>query len=207
MDFDAQINALESQIENLRAPAETASGNFRNAASIHLSDMAQSMIERKVTSQPELSKQLGTKGLGKLKKDLKELRDSMPRIVETHLNKDSLWRHRGNIKVDHEYSSPPYEIYGNRTPDILNNPLREILGHAGRLLVNAGLEKNGSEWQSGHSADKFVYRYGFDWSPEMLGALKTYGKLYQEIYQTAQRLEEVRRKKAEAEAKNLWDQA
>jgi hypothetical protein len=208
MSFDAEIARINTQITNLREQAEPAVQKFLDAATTFLCDWSREKVEREVTSNPELTKQLGKEGLGRLKSELGQLIGEMPEHVQSHLNQDQLWLHRGEIPQGQRYSLSPYDFHGYRPPDKLNDQVRILLGYAGALLVKFGFAKydDNSDWKLIAGAVP-KYRFGVDWSADLKSTAVAYSDIYKRLLQLAEKLETTKREKAESEAKHLWDEA
>ncbi|MGO9018392.1 MAG: hypothetical protein ACLQVJ_08585 [Syntrophobacteraceae bacterium] len=210
MSFEEDIAQINAQIEALREQAEPATRQFLHNTVLFLCDWARRNVDRAVTSHPELTKQLGKERLSRLKIELAQLNDEMPEHVQKHLNQKELWLHRGEIQQQRaKYSLSPYEFSGNRPPDKLNDKVRMLLGYTGALLVKFGFAKydRNSVWELDSTGASPKYKYGFDWSQGMKTTLNRYADVYYQLSQLAESLESTKRKKAEAEAKQLWDQA
>lgn len=206
MGFDEDTARINSQIAAVRTEAEPVVEQFLRDTVDFLCDWSRQIVEKTVTSNPEKTKQLGKEGLSSLKNELAQLTGEMPEHVKKHLNLNELWLHRGEIAIKRQagWSQSPYEFMGNSAPERLNTQMRVLLGYAGSLLVKFGFA--GSDWTpSGANAQK--YRYSFDWSDYMRSSLHRYAEVFNRLSKLAEQLESVKRQKAEAEAKQLWDQA
>ena len=209
MNSDEKIAEIDAEIQLLREQADEALQQFLQTAVSFFCDWSRRAVERGVTSQPETTKKLGLEGLRLLKGELKDLCDKMPEHVQKHMNHKALWLHRGDIPQHKDYTSSPYRFSGNRAPDKIDAPVREILGYVGALLLKFGLAKRDkdSEWEQTTAQPVPRYRYGFDWSAEMKTALKQYSDIYDNLARLVKETASIERQKAEAEAKSLWDQA
>lgn len=85
--------------------------------------------------------------------------------------------------------------------------LRRLLGHCCKPLSDAGLvTAQNSEWENIQSPLP-RYKYGFSPSPEMQAVYKEYTDAAFKVHSSIEMLKRAKQEKAEAEAKNLWDQA
>jgi hypothetical protein len=80
---------------------------------------------------------LGKEKLTQLKTKVRDLALNVNKIVYEELNDPNIWWHvKPQTKVDQFMY--PYEKYGNALPEILNKPLRRILGILGPVLSEFG---------------------------------------------------------------------
>ena len=207
--FDAPIRDLKEQMDTLREQMEKTCKEFLEATKEFAPTWFQKSVERAVTSQPELAKECGVNGLRSLKSDLQKLVAMIPHIVEQHVNCDKYWPHRAELPDEPELKFGRYHISKPRGPDELDNGVREILGYVGAILVKYGFAKTGEfgNWVAGYGSERPRYRFGYDWSEKMSSVLNKYSPLYDELVKLNEKLKKVEREKAEAEAKDLWEQA
>jgi len=206
-EFDAQIEDLETQIADLRDKMEDVCHVFQAATARFAAGWFQERAEKAITSKPEITKKQDVERLRKLKSSLSELVEKSPELVRKHLDSDKYWAHRVGLAVA-PYSHI-YRVYGRSVPDELDNGVREVLGYLGSLLAEYDFAEVGEykEWEVKYPDPHPVYRHGYDWSEDMKAVLNRYADLYQKLAVLSERLKEVEKRKAEAEAKTIWDQA
>lgn len=206
-DFDAEIVDLETQMADLRNKMEDVRKEFQVATAKFVSSWFQDRAELAITSRPETTKKHGVEQLRKLKSSLAQLVDSSHELARKHLDVDKYWAHRVGLAVA-PYSHI-YRVYGRSVPDELDNAVREVLGYLGRLLAEYDFAEMGEhkEWEVKYPEPHPIYRHSYEWSDDMKDILNRYADLYHKLAVLSERLKEVERKKAEAEAKNIWDQA
>ena len=208
--FDTKIRELEKREAALRDQMEETCQEFLQVTSKFAIEWFQSRVQQEVTSRPGLAKQLGVKRLGQIKSDLKALVSEAPNIVNKHINPEKYWAHRGALpdkSGDHEVVWR-YSILGRRSPNELEDAVRQLFGYAGAILVKhriANTERR-DDWHVNGGGGLPGYTHGYEWSDNMMNVMQHYSKLYGEWLKLHQKSKEVQRQRGEAEAKDLWDQ-
>ena len=200
-EFDTEIGKLEGEMKNLREQMEKTSNEFLIATNEFIVEWFKKELEKEVRSNPEITKKLGVEVLRKLNSDLQNLISEVPDLVNQYLNKDDCWGHRGPIPTG----------WGKRWG---HNPLeknvRIILGHVGEIYIKYGYMQNSSlncSWQRQPVSNLLIYSGDHDfWTKKRSEIIKQYREQYDKLITFEADLKKVKREKAEAEAKNLWDQ-
>lgn len=175
-------------------------------------------VEQEVKRNSEITLSKGKNVISQMKSELDSLVSQVPQLVSTHIGDDSNWIHR-NDENPHPYNSS-YFTFDNTLSDKLDRPLKQVLGHAGSLLIQYGFAKDpsqdprgGYQWKydylPGNGYKKFVY-YGahkLEVSQEMLDSVSQYHELEKRYAQAHLNLDQAKRRRNEAEAENLWDNA
>jgi hypothetical protein len=206
--YDSQIQDAQSDIKKMQGSMDTVRLAFVESTTRYISEWTEKSIERAVTSKPETTKSIGMERLKDLKSALKKLLSEIPSLVPQHIKQDSLWPHRTELPADiYKKSLPIFELK-RKTSEELREGVRDLLGYAGQLLVEYGYEESGKDGSWEERAGKPPrYKYGFSWSNEMSTNLKEYVELLESYVDTHIKVINLKREKAEAEAKNLWDEA
>ncbi len=208
--FDTKIRKLGKREAALRDQMEETCQKFLQVTSEFAIEWFQSRVQQEVTSRPKLAKQLGVKRLRQIKSELKALVPEAPNIVNKHINPEKYWAHRGALpdnSDDHEVVWR-YRIRGRRGPDELQGAVRQLLGYAGAILVKHGIAntERRDDWDVDGGGGLPRYKYGYEWSDNMMNVMRRYSELYDEWLKLHQESKKVQRQKDEAEAKDLWDQ-
>lgn len=195
--FDSDIQNLEKRMENIRKDLEKYRGEFIKSTKDFIAKWIQGKVKGTIISKPGLAKKIEKEGLGKIKVELHALIQKIPNIVEEHLNKNEHWAHCKEFCKPEDFDS--YNI-----SSIVKDRIRELLGYAGEILIKHKFADTGyhSEWEYGEDRPKFGY--GFDISGEMDGILGGYVGLYHKFESVNNEINEIKRKKAEAEVEELW---
>jgi hypothetical protein len=211
-DFDAKIGRLEEEMENLRQQMEKTCGEFLIATNEYIAIEFKEMVERGVISNPDIAKRHGVDTLRRLKSECKELISSVPDLVNLYLNKDENWGHRGKIPEKNDLRFERYAMYSNAPlRGAFEEGIRLILGYVGTLLVKYGFEEADSrlhayKWTRIPGSNQIKYGIGFQWSEKMTEVLKVYSPQYNELIKLDDKVKKLEKEKAQAQAKNLWDQ-
>lgn len=218
-NHEARIRELSAEIESNTKIMEGLAQDFTKATISFASSWIQDKVQSTVTTRTDTTQSLGIEGLRQLKTDLKKVIDHLPEVAQPILDDDSNWEHRTGISDDgeqhkHCYSAPKDDHYSDK----LDWPIRSILGLAGDILRKNGFEATATrmttEWSEklphesgypGTQGTRYVRQYKR--SPEMLNILRSYADLHRKMVGLSSQLKLAQRQKAEAEAKNLWDQA
>lgn len=206
-----QMDTLINQMINYR-------NQFVDATVEFACDWITKCIDNKVKSLPERTKEYGLEGLRKLKADLRELIEKTPAIVDEQVKADRLWPHLQQIP------ETKYVVFGRHGYKILDSSgldtitqhdsqnkftldiaIRNSIANAGIILKDHGFLMEDSDWEVYDT--KLRFRYGYEWSIKMNEALKQYTILFKQLIELNRKINTIERKKAEAEAKDLWDQA
>ncbi len=209
-DFDLAIAKHEEQDNNIREQMEKVLKDFLGATCEFVADWYQNTVERTVVENAGVTQSLGVNGLRVLKADLQELLKKVPEVAAEHLDRDSYWPHRSDKPAEFEMHFAGYHVASRRRlPGSLDEPVRRLLGLAGNLLTKRGFARREkeSEWEARIGVPGLRFRYAYEPSTRMLEVLRRYSELYDSLVETRRRLEEVRWKKTEAQAKALWDEA
>ncbi len=193
-DSNGRIVQLKTQKESLCRDLESAAQAFIGATQTFAGQELRKSVKHAVTSQHELTRRLGTNGIGPIKLELEQLIAGSPAVVLSQLNQDSLWPHRGD---NFNHSNVTYSNYRTSTvsplPVELSRAVGEILKQTGEPL----LEKHGYAFVPSREVQ----------SEEMMAAFRRYSELYFNAAAIDRELKCAEAEEGKAEAKRLWDEA
>ncbi len=204
--FESEIAEKSGQRNSLTDQMESLAQDFIGATQSFAIEMFESHVKGARHDNPEHAIELGVEGLKKLKTDLEKLVSNASEIVGRHLNQDSLWPHRessANNARFHRFST--HRMSGNRLPDVLEEPVRLILGHVGEILIDHGFAELDGPWGKRSGAPR--YNYGFPCSEKMTKIINQYAGRHEELTKVDKQIEELEHQKAQAIAASLWDKA
>jgi len=206
--YEAEIEKIEGEIVALRPQLETESQKFLEETTKFAVGAFQTWTEKAIEKYPDVAKKLGVRGLGEVKSKLRKIVGNAPQFVGQCVNSNGLWSHRGELPERLNLGNR-YEVCGRRNPDHLDVAVRQLLGYVGVILLDHGLAGDDlhSSWERTQSYPGAHYKYGYDWSGEMVESIKRYSALFDNLVSLAEALKTSQRKKIEAEAKALWDKA
>jgi hypothetical protein len=204
-DHVRRITALQARLSELRDEMEQVSLDFFEATEQFLEDWYEERARTDVASQPEKAREMGKAGLKKVKKKVRSLQRQVSRLVDEQLDHDMFWTHRNTVEeLCNGLSSRRYAAYGEEGAAELKEPVIRLASRLGPVLAESGLLAFGTSWVRRGTA----IRLGASprWSAGMHRAMDRYRELNAELLQRARELVEAKRRQAEAEILNLWDQ-
>jgi len=211
MSVDARIAALEAEIAEVRAEMERACRGFLDATREFAVHWFEQRVEQSVVANPEIAKIAGRDGLRRLKHELRRLVDQAPELVSTHVNRDRYWGHRPALMESSTAlfnpTANPYDFRGEEPPRVLDGAVAEVLKRADALLEEFGFTSGERPARvTGLPAGRPRRALAFSWSEPMQAALRRYAELYGRLRRANSELRPLRRKRADSDAKRLWDE-
>ncbi len=205
-DLDGEIQAAREQLGAVLEACAALRSQFITAAQAFVSTQIQSLAEEVVKGNPGRAKELGIEGLKSVKDDLAALEARMPQLVAERFGRAALW---SDLLYDsHGLGELRHDAYADRTRFF--DETKGLLGEVGVLMERHGfltLDYDGP-WQRAGSRGEARYTPSQFRLPEaMLTPLSAYAHRHAELMSAARELDSAIRKKEEAEAKSLWDQA
>jgi hypothetical protein len=208
-EFNKQIESLNSQIDKLRAEMASCCDKFLAETKSFASGWIPEYVQKVVTSRPGVAKELGSEKIKKLKLELADIVSRVPALVDQHVNTDENWTHKKQTPAAADLEFGRYSAYGNTVPKHLDAAVRRVLWHAQDLHKRHGfpLDDHLDRYDPENHTGAPRFKGWYDWSGQMRAAVESYAKLHHEFARLVSEMESIRRKKAEFEAKTLWDEA
>jgi hypothetical protein len=168
---------------------------------------------RQADADPDNTLRLGAGGLKKFKAEVSALSENALGVASEILSDPAIWWHlSGGVSAGDYFD---YIQYDAHVPELLDRPVRRILGKLAEALERYGyLEASrrpgvGGDASPGEPFARdgagYSFQYALEWSEEMRDVVSR----YRELYEAARR---IMREKAEAEAEEkrvrasaLWD--
>lgn len=207
--FDASIANATTERDQLAAKLDAVTNRFIEYASKFVAGWIPGTVESTVKSKAEKTRALGLEKLRELKRESAELVTKAPQLAQSELSSPSVWPHRGRL----ENSDWRYSVSDRGFPKQLEVTMRSLLGHAGRLLAKHGFVTStdfpwgtSTDYSHGHSG-ALRYTAAIDWPRDLIEIAKEYQALYMQFARATSTLDNLTRKKVEAEAADLWNQA
>lgn len=169
------INSLYKEIKSTREKMEAEAHTFIEAAK----NFSLEWIQREINSNISQLKNEACSGNIEIEKDrssklscLEDLPDSIPKIVEEHLNRDDYWIHR-NVLLHSDISRDYIEFKKEKTRKDLTSSIRMILGCAAEIFADVKDEKTEDKiWVKEREKRKYICTLRF--SDEMTFSLDRY---------------------------------
>jgi len=198
-------NFLLIKKKKLKTTMEEIRQQFLKQSAEFIAKWYQDIVAEKVTENSENTKKLGKEKLGEMKANLKDLTSKADTIANEFLSDSRHWWH---LSPSDQGGHFPYEYGGNDNyHERIEKSLRYALGKVGPMLETYGYKVD-SHWYeyTNYNPIKKVPHYPFhlEWSNEMKATLKNYSKMYTQAYQTYSEIKNLKKKKEEKEATDLW---
>jgi len=206
-ELDEKIDSLESRIEIERKNMEHFIDEFIDAVKIFSIDWIKKLIIEGVKSEPNITINIDKEKLKELKSKYQNLLDQIPEIVENEFNDDKTWKHRILLNNSNDEDISPYSVLLGEIKNNIDKHCRRILGNAGKLLLDYGYYKKHqyrSPWKETFDGE-LKYVSEMNWSPQMNYFVKDYTETFSDFHNSLSELKSLKTKKAEMEAKKIWD--
>jgi hypothetical protein len=207
--YDAQIQAAIDEKDTLYRQMEGTCAAYFKASNEFFHNELQRMVEREVTSKPDVTQKLGLEKLKELKAEVKELVESVPQLVSQHLDKENIWEHRSPLPEGMKKESLPGFDLIHSAGKKVSEEVREILGYGGQLIIKYGYHNSGreGEWELRGKNARPKYRYGFSTIKEMNESMTKYKEQFKNYIAAHLKIIKLQEEKEQAIAKDLWSQA
>ncbi len=191
---NGRLVELKSQKESLCLEMETATQAFIAATQTFAGQELRKSVEQAVTSQHELTRRLGTSGIGPMKIELDEFIAKAPEAVLSHLNQDTLWPHRND---NFSHPNVTYSNYRSSTVSPLPVELSRAVGEILKQTAEPLLKRHGYSFVASREVQ----------SEGMMSAFRRYSELYFQGTAVDRNLKNAEIEAGRAEAKRIWDEA
>lgn len=222
-DLDERIDALEKQLEGLRAPMRAKHAEWVAEAAGWAAAFWPEQAKAVVTVHPEIAKAKGVDGLRALKVDVAKLVENAANAATEDLFEApaGLWPH-----LHAELGKPPHDRTSTfhsqhsdlrtsrpyRTSEALDRPkpveesTRRLLGRLAIVLGEHGFPA------TRHHDPHYSLSPGYDyyhhaWTQPMFDLLQDYALLHEAAMETWEKLRLAKRQREEGDAQDLWDAA
>jgi hypothetical protein len=209
LSYDAQIKEGQAKIDELFGKLEGIRQGFVKATGSFIGKWFTETVERNVKWKAEQTKQMAPARLKQLKADLNALVAKTDQIATEGLKSKDLWPLQQEWPENAKNDSSAYFELKKRAGELIEPAVKGLIGPLGRLLIDAGFVKEkDQEWKNqGAPVPRYAENYRFEWSKDMQAKWKQYEDTSYEISRAYDALKNVEKTKAEAQAKDLWDNA
>ena len=209
--FDRRIDEAQQALQAIRQEAESQLPSFSSIMSAYAAELANYFIDRARRDRPEVIRDMPQEKLAKLKIQFNELLAQIPSLADKCVQ-DLEWAHRADIPEERLGETLlTYEI-ANKLKEAFQQAARSLIGNVGRILIDYGLTdpKNRSEWQVGPAGPpKYSYGLpdiGIPHAEQFKKIHEQYAKVADKYVNATKTLLAAQRAKAQAQAKDRWDQ-
>lgn len=209
--FDTRIKEAQHVLQVVRGEAESLVSTFAPIVSLYASEVSKHIIDRAIKERPEVIQNMSDDDLAKLKTSFNDVLAQLPSASEAGVQAIA-WPHRADL-TDSELADfgLSFEVK-QKVRDACGEAARCLLGRVGELLVKYHLTdtQSHSEWQVGPDGRQ-KYRYGLPdvgiaHADEFKKIPEQYGAMVDKYIDVTRSLVEAKRAKAQAQAKDRWDQ-
>ena len=216
-NIEATITNKQKELELRKLELEESKQQFIKASAVFVAQWYNETAKRYVCTDPQNTLRLGRNELSHMKIKLKDLSDNAVGIANEFLSERSLWWHLAPKDEDnHSFS---YEKYGNKCPDIIDKPIRKVLGKLGVLLEEYGYDVTTkgagssdivSVWNNKNVSPYPInpvpyYPDSFDWSKDMQNMMRRYNEIYKQACDTYSDIKRLQQSKLAKQAADLWN--
>jgi hypothetical protein len=215
-ELETRLGEAAARLEQLAESMEAVAGKYLDGLADWLGGRFDDEVAAAVTAEAEVTRALGTEGLGRLKQDLAEVRAHLPDLVRRRVGVPLVWPHRwdrGAAFPADRYGEAPDED-GDRVvalPADLRSRLEVLAGSAGGLLARSGYRRYARRnWRRAYvRSDYFPPEYlgdlaGHERFEELLAE---YAGLYGEYVAAIEELRATEGERSAIEIRDLWASA
>jgi hypothetical protein len=213
MDYDHEIQALTTQVEDMRQPMTTACEKWLDATAPWAAEFWQAQARNAIERQPELAEARGLDVLRDLKGKVNHLVANARQYTHDYLigNERALWPHLQDDMLE-PHKDPTVSRSGPRwsyfrlgggqfnkpsPPGALRYPLGRLLTLVADALAEFGFEAAATRGLAERQP----------WTQSMLLAIEGYSGTDSELIEKQDAVLELRRQKAQKLAGDMWDAA
>ena len=206
-DAEKQLLLMKHQEKQAVGKASGLADVFVDATGRFAAEWIGEHVQGAVKREHAQTLALGADRLKELKADLVAAQEAAPAATKKAL-KGLPWAFRSQDEpasdsgpFSHSYS-PLAPRSGGQAPDAATNPLRFVLGEAGRILDKFGYPK-ADDWRK---SGGYRYPYSLDLSDDANAALDATAKADVEVMELRKQVRDLERQIGEARAKAAWDE-
>lgn len=204
-NFDKEIQIAQRRLDAATNRMKQIRKEFFSASIKYFRHWYEQLTKDKVTSEAELTRELGINKISELKSEVNALKQNTEKIVSEYLNHESLWW-RQNDPVQPSFLED------------VDNALRLIAGKLGIILENYGyITANPEDPSFWREWDKLglnrppdarpYYPHYLDLPAGMKNMTEEYEELIREKADYTHQVKKLKDSKAKSEAEAIWDKA
>ena len=156
-EYDTKISEAESEKNKVFEELETIVKQYAAGSVPFFQSEFVRLAEKEVTTYPENTQALGLEKLREMKREIKELIDSLPDVISQHFDKNDLWEHRQSLPEGLDKETLPAFDLRQKLGDKVGKELHYIMGHIGQILQKYGYAKS-DVWENvGNKSLRYRY--------------------------------------------------
>jgi len=208
----------ESELFSLCSIMQKIKLQFINDISDFAAKWYEETARQYIKKYSEVSLNLSTESFGDLKKKVKRLVAGSKEISEKVLGQSGIWWHeRPELhSAVSQYDQLSDQQVGNKYPEVIDRPVRIVLGELGIILEEFGFSvrtgvtygPHNEEYWFEKTEDKTTSPYFphmLEWSKQMQETLSEYNQLYKQAMLVLQTIQTIKDEIKKRKIIDLWD--
>jgi hypothetical protein len=220
-NLEENIRTKEKELLTLCATMEKIKKQFITNAGLFASEWYEKTSKQYITKYPDATLSLGATKISELKTRISELKEEASKIAQVVLSEQDVWWHENpkhNVDVS-QYDLLGNDQVGNKFPEILDKPVRFVLGELGKILEEFGyniattvsFRPYQEYWFFTEKSLKAHFRpyfpHSLQWSETMQQTIRQYSEVFRKALKVVDEIERVKQEIKRVQILNLWDQA
>jgi hypothetical protein len=208
----------ESELLSLRSAMQGIRLQFINAMSDFAAKWYEETARQYIKKYSEVSFNLPTNSFGDLKKKVRSLVDQSKEISERVLTQPGIWWHEKpelHTAVS-QYDQLGNQQVGNKYPELIERPVRIVLGELGIILAEFGFNvetavthgPSHQEYWFQKSDEKIISPYFphmLEWTKPMQETIEEYNQQYKQALVKLQEIQTIKDEIKKRKIIELWD--
>jgi hypothetical protein len=219
-DLDLLIQQKERQLSPLRGRMEEIRQQFIQELTNFATKWYQDTAKQYVIKYSEITFSLKKEKLAEMKTRVSTLVKDSDRIVKKVLSNPQIWWHLEPHLHDTvtQYDQLGNDSVGNKFPEKIDNPIRQVLGELGdileqygyRVTTNPNMKASYPEFwfytpEGSKKETQPYYPHLIEWSEQMQNTIYSYNTLFQKAIQLYIQIQKLKDEKKQRQASQLWD--
>jgi predicted DNA binding CopG/RHH family protein len=213
-DLDLSIQKKEAELKPLRQRMEELRAQFINDTARFAAEWFEETAQLYATKKAEVTISMGKERLADMKQKVNGLARNADKLISNALSGPSIWWHQEPRIEDSLYQ---YEQVSTRFPELLDKPIRRVLGELGVILehygygvtVGVAAKEPYLEYWYERIADPTIpphpyFPHLLVWSDEMQRTLMRYDGLFKQAFRLFIEIQKLKEEKKRRQASDMW---
>lgn len=211
-----EIERIERSTEEMNNVLESKRQQLIDAIKPFAKEKIKSEVENQVRTNADHTKALGKDVLSEMKRQLTAVLENSDEIVEKVFSDETIWVHVNYRIIPGEGYSQKYNNTQKARDNIMRG-LQLIVGEAGKILFDNKYISLGRQYQWEHGMpydytranqgqSRIIYGYRLSLPKSIEEMIDNYCKGIGELHEILEKLSAAKKKLAEQEAADLWDE-
>jgi hypothetical protein len=219
--IEKNIQTKEKELQTLCITMEKIKKQFTADTGLFASEWYEKTSKQYITKYPDITLSLSPNKISALKIEVNKLKEKANKIAENVLSEKQTWWHeepKPNVDIS-QYDLLGNDQVGNKFPEIIDKPVRFVLGELGKILEEFGyniattisFRPYQEYWFFTEQRPKAHFRpffpHSLEWSEAMQQTMRRYSEVFRKAVKVADEIERARQEIKKVQIMNLWDQA